>query len=375
MDVGAQAALERSIREDFANPSAGHRLGRELSARVEEIRQNILRSAANEQFNLVFTSSATEANNLAICGQDVEAAQRIWVSLADHPSLVRPAYAWQKAGVEVCEMPLRHGWIDWSRFAEQLNQRDRLMIFSHINNSSGQIQETGKRLVEIKDRWPQLHVHVDAVQSYGKMPSPLKAGPVDSITISGHKMGGPKGVGALLYRRGCQLRPQLLGGGHELGLRSSTLNVPGLVSWFAAIAATEGSCEENWCKVALLNRLWRESFSQMDGVEFPFYPVGDAAGDSPLSPYILLMRLRGIPSDILMRHLDEAQIYVSSSSACSSRAQGENPVYKALGLDRRQHGELLRISFSQRTTQQEVARAAQYLAESYQALRRIYDLS
>jgi cysteine desulfurase len=329
----------------------------------------LLQSLGAKNYKALFTGSATEANNLLIKGISLDVGERIWVSHGDHPGLVHPAENLTLMGMELKELPLKDGRVDFPVLQQNLGSQDRLIVFSQINNSTGHIQNLPSLCKQIKDQYPQIHIHVDGVQSFGKFPISLDSGWADSLTVCGHKMGGPKGVGALVIKSDLKLTPILWGGGQEFGLRPGTLNVPALISWQAAMMEAQEQRVDEWRAAQDLKRNWLQVFESAQGVRLPFDGNDD---DEVMSPYILLMQFAGIPSDIIMRHLERDNIFVSSSSACSSKSKGENSVYTALQLPRDHHGEYLRISFSASMSEHKVVEAAERLRDLYSSLRRLY---
>lgn len=350
----ALKALSEASDKAFANPSSAHPLGQELHERIERCRGLFLDFlSASADFRLVFTSSATEANNMIFHGLNREG--RALFSEADHPSITEPAQKLWKSGT----VSLREdGTVCERRLLETVSADTSLVALSHVNNQSGTVNEIGRLARALKLKKPDLHIHVDAAQSFGKFEIDLGRWPVDSLALSAHKMGGPKGVAALVLRDGIELKPLLFGGSHEHGLRASTQPFPLIWSWAAALpekADLNGSLE----KVRSLNRSLRAKLAGcFPEILFPF--SGDGA-----SPYILTVILPGIPSDLVLRHLAERKIYVSSTSACSSRIKARNPVFSALGIDERHHKNVLRISFSEASAENEVE-------DFFGAFRQIY---
>ena len=195
---------------------------------------------------------------------------------------------------------------------------------------------------QIKSVWPQVIVHVDASQSFGKLP--LNIENIDSLTFSGHKLGGPKGIGGLYLRKGISLRPLFEGGGHQGGLRSSTLVTPLITALGKAVEIGTKNQDKFFLKAQEYNRYLRERLlEKTPELIFPFLP-------EKTSPYILMFIYPGIPSDVLLRHLEIEDIFLSSTSACSSKNSGDSEVFNALGIHRRLHKNVLRLSFYQNLT-------------------------
>ena len=336
----------KSLVQDFANPSAAHKLGKGSMKKVDRARLQILKSLkAKKDDQLVFLSSATEANNLVIKGLELNSESRVHYSLGDHPSTIEPVRSLECIKVEV---PLIYGGsIDEEALLESLDSNSKLIVLSHVNNQSGGLYDINSLAIKIKKITPDIHIHIDGVQALTKVSVELSTG-IDSYTISGHKIGAPKGIGALFLKKGVILNVQLHGGGHEFGIRSSTVNTPLIISFAEAIRIGLESRVKSLEHVLKINQEAREHLKSLGlDLEFPFSIENS-------SPYILSFLLPGISSDIVLRHLEMEDIYVASSSACSSKAKGFNAGFAAMKIDECKHKFVLRISFSKNTTTEEV---------------------
>lgn len=360
----ALQVLATSMKKDFANPASAHQLGKDLQRRIETCREKFLEFlGAREGDKLIFTGSATEANNTIIRGIGLRAGDPVIYSFADHPSIIAPMGILGKRGIQVNELPLqKEGKIDEMALLKLLNKTVRLIIFTHVNNQSGTITDICRLSSEIKAISPYTHIHVDAAQGFGKIPFSLKEGYIDSLCISAHKIGGPKGIAGLYLRNGVQLSPLLFGGGQEEGLRSGTLAAPLIFSFFEAVVDAMNSLEFSLDHVTTMNQLARDSLKEkISSVRFPFVKYS--------SPYILTFILPGIPSDIILRHLEQEGIMISSKSACSSRIKGTDPVFTALHLPIDEHKFVLRVSFSYETTGVDIMRFCNTLASIYDEIK------
>ena len=348
----ARVILMKSQDKDFANPSSAHLLGRMARDKIEQSRNFFLNYLNADDYYFIFTSSATESNNTILCAQE-----GVLLSYAEHPSMV-----------EVCRKFSRNipllssGKIDHEALKNLINEKVKVIALSHVNNQSGVINDVDSISGLIKHHFPAIHIHVDAAQSFGKLPLSLQKGTIDSVSVSAHKIGGPKGVGGLYFKKGTNLHPLLLGGGQENGWRSSTNATP-------LILAFRGALEQDF--VEMTNRLQRfncslrSSLQQLiPGIVFPF-------AQEESSPYILTFVLPGISSDIVLRHLEREEIYLSSTSACSSRVKGENEIFTNLGIPFAWHKSVLRASFGELTTEEEIMVFAQKLAGVYKKLQMI----
>ena len=363
---GALQVLETSMKKDFANPASAHQLGKDLQRRIEACRVKFLEFlGAREGDKLIFTGSATEANNTIIRGIGLRAGDAVAFSFADHPSITAPMEILGKRKIQVNELPLqKEGIPDEMALLKLLDKTIRLIIFTHVNNQSGTITDISRLSSQIKAISPDTHIHVDAAQGFGKIPISLKGGHIDSLCMSAHKIGGPKGIAGLYLRNGVQLSPLLYGGGQEEGLRSSTVAAPLIFSFCEAVVEAMNSFEFTLDHVTAMNQLARDSLKEkISAVRFPFVKYS--------SPYILTFILPGIPSDIILRHLEQQGIMISSKSACSSRIKGTDPVFTALHLPIDEHKFVLRVSFSHETTGVDILRFCDTLASIYNEIKMV----
>ena len=357
--------LEVSFRENFANPSSTHKLGKELHRRIETCRSHLLEFVgAGNTYRLIFTSSATESNNTVTKGLNLGAGDSVIFSTADHPSITAPMTQLKESGVTLIEMPLdEYGAVRENQLMSLIDEKVKLVNLTHVNNQSGTINDiTGiSRLV--KNLNPQTHIHVDAAQGFGKVPFTLQEGNIDSLSTSAHKTGGPKGIAGLYLHDNTSIRPLITGGGQEDGLRSSTQAAPLVFSFYEAAKESVEGIESMVHHVAGTNRVARECLKEkIPEISFPFWKKS--------SPYILAFLLPGISSDIILRHLEQQDIIISSRAACSSRIKGLHPVFSALNLPEKVHKFVLRLSFSHVTTNEDIFHFCNALATIYDDLKR-----
>lgn len=323
--------------EHFANPSSSHRLGKELMQRLEMIRQDILKWVKADKSDLViFTSSATESNNLVIKGlrKKIETA---FITKTDHPSVVKPVES--KAEKTLYFSHDSNGHISEVEYQRALVESD-LVALSLVNNTTGLINQFNN----LNSISKKAHLHWDLSQSFGKLDFDFKGMNADSITISGHKFGAPKGIGILVLKHGTEIDPLLIGGGHEGGLRSSSINYPLIAAThfrLKQLMETNNYDLQNTLKQKL--HLQQELLKINSNIEFPF-------AESQTSPFICCLKLPVPSSDIVMRALEEKGVIVSTSAACSSKNKNFSPVFDALRFPEVTHRQMMRISFSHETT-------------------------
>ncbi len=355
----ALEVLQSSFAQDFANPSSPHALGRKTLEQLESIKKDIIKIFQTQEKEIIFTGSATESNNTII--NHFQAQGKILFSEADHPSITAAISLEKKC-------PALHnttGDLDWDRLENQLQEHGKnisLAIFTHINSQSGVILDYQRLADLLKQYAPQAFFHLDFSQTLGKWPIPSElCRAVDGLTLSSHKMGGPKGIAAHLIPKGKHLTALLKGGSQQSG-RSSTIAFPLIKSWHKAILI---NCSSSNCWLQMkeqTQKLYLQLKNKIPEIQFPFET-------NDCSPFIACFILPLISSDILMRHLEMEDIYISTTSACSSRHAQENPVLAALQVPPELSNNVLRISFSNETSAAELEQFAEYLSFCYKQLK------
>lgn len=358
------ATLQQSLINDFANPSSKHLLGHELTEKIEIFRRQFLESlnaASDDHF--YFTSSATESNNTVLQGLTLNEGDTIIYSKSDHPSMVEPIefIAAEKKCV-LKEIPLNSdGTINLEEFSILLDASVKLVALTHVNNQSGVIFDILllSNLIKVKSK---AFIHVDAVQSFGKIAVSLNSA-IDSLSFSAHKLGGPKGIAGLFLKKNHALRPLLLGGGQEQGFRSGTEAFPLIAAFHQAMKISTANIELEYKITAeFKNKIKEALLTAIPEMLVPF---------NNTSPYIFSFIIPGISSDILLRHLEMKEVYISSTSACSSKIVGTNPSLSALLIPEHLHKNFLRISFSQMTNEQEVEMLIQEFKKVWSSLKHL----
>ncbi len=360
LSVEVVTVLADSFSNDFASPSANHSLGRELENKITQYRKYFTKILNASDYRFIFTSSASESNNMVIRGKSYS---RIILSKADHPSMWE--YFNQQPNVNCLWIGAKNnGRYDVQEILEQVTESTDLVLLSHVNNYSGTIQDVFSLAQKIKDKNRATHVHVDAVQSFGKIKISLKDNLIDSLAISAHKIGGPKGIAGLYLSNNTKISPLLFGGGQELGLRSSTQAFPLIKAFVKATELSFDKIEESLVLAKNMNQFVFEAIKkEISSLKFPFIENS--------SPYILTFITTQISSDIILRHLEQEGIIISSSSACSSKIKEKNPAYEALGIALDQHKFVLRLSMGRQTSFLELEEFVNKIIKIYQNLAHI----
>ena len=348
----AQAACE-AMTEGFGNPSSGYAMGQQAAARMKACRETVADSLGCLPEELTFLSCGTEGDNWAIRAA-VEYGKRkgkhIITTAIEHAAVLEPIKDLERQGYEVTYLkPDRKGRISLDDLTAALRPDTVLVSMMLVNNELGTILPVAQAAQAIRDSGAPALLHCDAVQGFLKVPfTPGELG-VDLLTISGHKVRAPKGIGAQYIRKGLELKPLLLGGGQERGLRSGTEPTAQIAALAAACAAWRAEDREKLerTKAYTLDRLRR-----VPGLEV--VSPGDA-------PHICAVALPGYPSEMLVRDLSDRGIYVSSGSACHKGKPSH--VFAALGLPKRTLMGVLRVSFSPENREEDGDALAECLTE------------
>ncbi|NTV90604.1 MAG: cysteine desulfurase [Clostridiales bacterium] len=338
----------------YGNPSSLHNKGIEAERLMTKAREAVAGCIGAEPREIIFTSGGTEANNLAIKGY-LEANPRkgshIITSSIEHPSVLEVFKQLGTKGYKVDFIGVdRNGRILLEELEQKLCDETALISIMSVNNETGSIQPL-KEITAIRDRKNKNTViHSDAVQAFGKFSlNPAKTG-IELMSVSSHKIHGPKGVGALYCSKKIRLKPVLLGGGQESGLRSGTENLPGICGFGLAAEIAGNSIIENIDRVSALNRFFRDSLA-VSGFSFETLSGVDA------SPYILNVSFPGLKAEVLLHHLEEKGIFISIGSACASKKNKRSHVLEAAGIEPAIAEGSVRFSFSTFNTHEDIEAA------------------
>lgn len=365
----AAEAVRKALTEDFGNPSSLHRKGMEAEELVKKARETVAGTLHGKEKEILFTSGGTESNNLAIFGgvrANRRNGNRILTTAIEHPSVRNPMKELKDQGFDVIFLPVDgEGRLFLDALEEAADEKTILLSLMHVNNEIGTIQPVEEAAAIVKRKNPDALVHVDAIQSYGKLPlSPGKSG-IDLLSVSGHKIHGPKGSGFLYVQEKTKLAPILFGGGQQRGYRSGTENVPGIAG---LMCAAEDACRELTGaapEIRRLRGLLIEELSEIDDIR-----INGGSTEETASPYIVSVSVHGVRSEVLLHALEGEGVYVSAGSACSSNKPAVSETLKAIGLPRELLDSTIRFSFSAGTTEEEVRYAADVMKRVVPQLRR-----
>lgn len=350
--------------ECFGNPSSLHSLGLEAETLMNGQREIIAAAVGAQAKEIFFTSGATESSNTAIFG--AYAAQgkrkhRIVTTSVEHPSVANPINKLEQLGCEVVRLsPDENGQISPKAVLNAVNGDTLLVSMMLVNNEVGAVFDVGGAFALIKKKYPQVVTHCDCVQGFMKIPFTVKKLGADLISLSGHKIYAPKGVGALYVRSGVHIPPFMLGGGQEKGFRSGTESVPLICGFGAAVRALSGKVDENFKRAKSVQGYLIQRCGENGGITVNF--VGG-------SPYVTSISVQGLKSEVLLHFLEKKGIFVSSGSACSKGRKSS--VIKEFRVPEKLSDSVLRISFSVDTTNEDIDGLMGAISEAQGSLARI----
>ena len=334
----------------YGNPSSLHKMGFDSEKILSSARAEILRTLSASSHTLVFTASGSEANNLAIIGRALSKERykrgaKIITTEGEHASVSEPISLLESMGFKVARIPTKQGKLDTDALISELTPDVILLSIMMVNNETGALYDIPTAAKLMRARCPDAYLHVDATQSYMKIPIKISAIGADMMTLSSHKIEGPKGVGALVIDnkiiRARGLSPLILGGGQEGGLRSGTENVPAIAAFAEAARLGSQTLIERYKKMRELREYIIEKLNTTPA-------ISEISITSPAecAPHILNITLPGIKSETMLHYLSSFGIYVSSGSACSSNTQHSSSALIAFGRSEAEADCSIRISLS-----------------------------
>lgn len=358
----------KTMAEDYGNPSAMHTKGVEAEKYVKESAKILAQLLKVTEKEILFTSGGTESDNLAIIGgvmANRRSGNHIITTAVEHPAVARPVEFLQEQGFEVTILPVdERGVVKMDALEEALRPDTIFVSVMYVNNEVGAvmpIEEIGK-LVHQKS--PKALFHVDAIQGFGKYRIYPKKSGIDLLSVSGHKIHGPKGVGFLYINEKAKVIPQILGGGQQGGMRSGTDNVPGIAGLGVAAKEIYKNFDADIEHLYQLKERMAEGLSKMENISINGMALREGA------PQILSISVHGIRSEVLLHTLEERGIYISAGSACSSHKRKASATLSAMGMPAAQIENTVRISFSEENTFEEVDYCLQVMNEVVPMLRR-----
>lgn len=362
--------MTKIMCEEYGNPSSLHNKGMQAESWLRYAREVIAANLKVSPKEIIFTSGGTEADNLALRGcayANCRRGRHLITTAIEHPAVLETAHYLEEQGFEVTYLPVdSDGRIRLSDLEQAIRPDTILVSVMHTNNEIGSLQPIAQAGELIKRINPETLFHVDAVQGYGKfriLPRRMK---IDLLSVSAHKIHGPKGVGFLYAGDRVKIRPVVFGGGQERGLRSGTENVPAIAGMARAVEECYRNLEADVDRLYGLRSLFTEEVGKMPGVTVNGLPDRESA------PHVVSVSFEGVRSEVLLHALEERGIYVSAGSACASNHPDTagSATLRAIGLASGLLSSTIRFSFSAFTTEEEIRFTLQALQELVPMLRR-----
>ena len=362
--------MMKVLGEDFGNPSSLHSLGVAAEKYVKDARRSLARVLSVSEEEIYFTSCGTESDNAAILGGALSRKRRgkkIITTQVEHPAVLEPVKRLEAMGFEIEYIGVdKKCRLDMGRLEQALTEDTVLISVMSVNNETGTVMPI-EQIARIKDRFNEEHgcdilLHTDAVQALGKIPVAVKG--VDMISVSGHKIHGPKGIGFLYINEKVKIIPQILGGGQQSGMRSGTDNVPGIAGLGVAAAQIYENLDENVEHMYQLKEHIAEGLSEIEDIRINGMPLREGA------PQILSISVMGVRSEVLLHALEDKGIYISAGSACSSHKRKPSATLSAMGMSKDQIESTVRLSFCEENTMEEADYFLQTMKELVPMLRR-----
>ena len=358
----------KTMTEDYGNPAAKHRKGMEAEQYIRDARKIIADTMKVQEKEILFTSGGSESNNMALFGAawaNQRAGKHIISTSIEHPSVYNPLGVLEELGFEVTILPVDHdGHISLKELEEAIRPDTILVSTMYVNNEVGAVEPVEEISKIIKAKNPSTLYHVDAIQAYGKYVIRPKKQGIDLLSVSSHKIHGPKGVGFLYIRNGVKIKPLIYGGGQQAGMRSGTENVPGVAGFGAAAKEMYTNHAEKVQKLIELKDYMTDRLGEIEGTV-----INSKKGEAS-APQIVSVSFEGVRSEVLLHALEYKGVYVSSGSACSSNHPGISGTLKGIGVAQKLLDSTIRMSFGMFNTKEEVDYTIDVLKELVPVLRR-----
>lgn len=358
----------KTMAMDYGNPSSMHRKGIEAEEYVKQAKQVFAKLMKVQEKEIFFTSGGTESDNWALLGgasANSRAGKHLITTKVEHPAILQTMEYLESIGYEVTYLPVDETGVVRLDKLEQAVREDTILVsIMHVNNEVGAVQPIEEAARIVKSINPKTLFHVDAVQSFGKLRIYPKKWNIDMVSVSGHKIHGPKGTGILYIADHVKIKPIIFGGGQQKFMRSGTENVPGIAGIAQAAQCMYADFDADVARLYELKRYFQDALMQFDHVKLngPLYEAG--------APHIVSASFAGIRSEVLLHTLEDKGIYVSAGSACASNKHSVSATLSAMGLDQKLLDSTIRFSFSIFTTKEELDYTVKCLEEVVPILRK-----
>jgi cysteine desulfurase len=360
--------MHKIMCEDYGNPSSMHHKGVEAEKYLRYAKETLAKILKVNEKEILFTSGGTESDNMALIGAAMANHRRgrhLITTKIEHPAILQTMAYLENQGFEVTYLSVDHqGRISLQELEQAVREDTILVSIMHTNNEIGSLEPIAEAGEVIKRRNPQTLFHVDAVQGFGKCRIYPNKMQIDMLSVSGHKIHGPKGIGFLYIREGSKVSPILYGGGQQKGMRSGTENVPGIAGLAKAAELVYANLDKDVDRMYSLREMLIEGISGIEDVRINGCPGREGAA------HIVSLSVRGVRSEVLLHALEERGIYVSAGSACSSNKPQTSATLKAIGVEKDLLDSTIRFSISVFTTAEEIQYTIQALNEIIPMLRK-----
>lgn len=362
------ALMTRIMCEDYGNPSSLHRKGVQAEGYIRYAKEIIAKNLKVSEKEIFFTSGGTESDNLAIRGcayANCRAGRHLITTQIEHPAIMQTMKHLEEEGFRVTYLPVDEmGSIRLEDLQRAITGETILVSIMHTNNEIGSLQPIAQAGALIKKMNPRILFHVDAVQGYGKFRIHPKKMQIDLLSVSGHKIHGPKGIGFLYVDEEVKIKPIVFGGGQQSGLRSGTEAVPAAAGMAKAIEMIYADLDAEVERLYQLKEAFVEGVKRIEGVSL------NGPCDRSGAPHVVSVSVSGVRSEVLLHALEDKGIYVSAGSACSSHKPQPSATLRAIGLEKELLSSTVRFSFSVFTTREEIDYTLQAMCDIIPMLRR-----
>ena len=360
--------MHKIMCEDYGNPSSMHHKGVEAEQYLRYATETLAKILKVNEKEILFTSGGTESDNIALIGTAMANHRRgrhLITTAIEHPAVSKTMAYLENQGFRVTYLPVdREGRISLRDLERAIGPDTILVSIMHTNNEIGSLQPIEEAGALIGRMNPNTLFHVDAVQGFGKFRIYPAKMHVDMLSVSGHKIHGPKGVGFLYIRDGVKVSPIIYGGGQQKGMRSGTENVPGIAGLAKAAEIVYANLDEDMERMYKLRDMFIRGVSDIDDVRVNGCPGREGAA------HIVSLSIRGVRSEVLLHALEEQGIYVSAGSACAAKKPQPSATLKAIGVEKDLLDSTIRFSISVFTTKEEIQYTIQALSEVIPMLRK-----
>ena len=352
--------MTKIMLEDYGNPSSVHMKGVDAEKYVTTATKQIAAALKVNEKEIFFTSGGTESDNLALIGcanANNRAGKHIITTKIEHPAILNTCKYLESEGYEISYLSVdEYGVISLDEL-ESLIRKDTILVsIMHTNNEVGSVQPISQAGALIKKKNPATLFHVDAVQGFTKAEIFPKKQNIDLLSVSGHKIHGPKGIGFLYINEKVKIKPISYGGGQQKGLRNGTLNVPGIAGIGLSCKMATDTMKADNERLYELKKYFLDKVKDIDKVVINGCPLTEE-GEFDVyktAPHIINISVNGLRSEVMLHALEDKQIYVSAGSACASHSKKESSTLKSMGADAQRMDGALRLSMSAMTTKEEL---------------------